>query len=63
MYVPIGEMLSIHGCVFGDTLMDFETKSQLPIDKVFTTPVSGFIQFKKTPDGVCKILKIVEDEQ
>lgn len=60
MYIPIGKVLTIKGCVFGDTLVDEATGVKLPLKQKIKTKISGFIQFKRNGDGVCEILRIME---
>lgn len=60
MYIPINEIITVKGCVFGDTLLDETTGVRLPTKQKFITKKSGFIQFIRNGDGVCEILRIVE---
>ena len=60
MYIPIGEVLTIKGCVFDDTLVDLESGAKLPLKQKITNKKSGFIQFIRNGDGVCEILRIIE---
>ncbi len=60
MYIPIGEVLTIKGCVFDDTLIDFESGAKLALKQKITNKKSGFIQFIRNGDGVCEILRIIE---
>lgn len=59
MYIPIGKILTIKGCVFDDTLVDEETNIKLPTKQKFKTKKSGFINFIRNGDGVCNILRIM----
>ena len=60
MYIPINKSITVKGYVFGDTLVDIEANIKLPTKQKFITKKSGFIQFIRNGDGVCKILRIVE---
>jgi len=60
MYIPIGKILTIKGCVFDDTLVDFENGVKLPIKQKIQLKKSGYIQFIRNGDGVCDILRIVD---
>lgn len=60
MYIPIGEVLTIKGYVFNDTLVDETTGAKLPLKQKITNKKSGFIQFIRNGDGVCEILRIIE---
>lgn len=60
MYIPIGKILTIKGCVFDETLVDFENGVKLPIKQKIQSKKSGYIQFIRNGDGVCDILRIVE---
>ena len=60
MYIPIGVILTIKGCVFDDTLVDFESGVKLPTKQKIQSKKSGYIQFIRNGDGVCDILRIVE---
>ena len=59
MYIPIGKVLTIKGCVFDETLVDFESNVKLPTKQKFNQK-SGYIKFIRNGDGVCDILQIVE---
>lgn len=59
MYIPLGEILTIRGEVFDETLVDLDTGVRLPTKQKFTKK-SGYIQFIRNGDGVCDILQIVE---
>lgn len=59
MYIPINKIITVKGYVFGDTLVDIETNIKLPISTKIQKK-SGYIQFIRNGDGVCKILRIVE---
>lgn len=60
MYIPIGKILTIKGCVFDDTLVDLDSGVKLPIKQKIQSKKSGYIQFIRNGDGVCNILRIVD---
>lgn len=63
MYIPIGKIVCVKGKIFDDTLLievDDDTTLKLPIKQKIQTTKSGFIQFIRDGNGVCKILRIVE---
>lgn len=60
MYIPINKIITVKGYVFGDTLVDIEANIKLPTKQKFITKKSGYIQFIRNGDGVCKILRIME---
>lgn len=60
MYIPIGEVLTVRGKVFDETLVDLDTGVKLPIKQKIQTKKSGYIQFIRNGDGVCDILHIVD---
>lgn len=60
MYIPINKIITVKGYVFGDTLVDCDTKVKLPLSQKIQNKKIGFIQFIRNGDGVCKILRIVE---
>ena len=60
MYIPLGEILTIKGKVFDETLVDLDTGVKLPTKQKFKTKKSGYIKFIRNGDGVCDILQIVD---
>lgn len=60
MYIPLGEILTIRGEVFDETLVDLDTETKLPTKQKFKTKKSGYIKFIRNGDGVCDILQIVD---
>ena len=60
MYIPLGEILTIRGEVFDDTLVDLDTGVKLPTKQKIQTKKSGYIKFIRNGDGVCDILQIVD---
>lgn len=60
MYIPLGEILTIRGEVFDDTLVDLDTGAKLPTKQKIQTKKSGYIKFIRNGDGVCDILQIVD---
>lgn len=60
MYIPLGEILTIRGKVFDETLVDLDTGVKLPTKQKFKTKKSGYIKFIRNGDGVCDILQIVD---
>lgn len=60
MYIPLGEILTIRGEVFDDTLVDLDTGVKLPTKQKIQTKKSGYIKFIRNGDGVCDILRIVD---
>lgn len=60
MYIPIGKILTIRGCVFDETLVDLDSGVKLPIKQKIQTKKSGYIKFIRNGDGVCDILQIVD---
>lgn len=60
MYIPYNKILTVKGYVFGDTLVAYDENVKLPLLQKINSKKSGYIQFIRNGDGVCKILRIVE---